>query len=331
MLASLLLVTALGFSVARAEPARSEAPRVELIVEGSDEPLSARLVTALEAQLAELGVALVVQLPASSNPSGEQAPIAIVWIRSRDGTLAIQFFEPRGERLRVREVPVSGQDPVSIEEVSLIVRSYVEALLVTPSESRAEPKPSLKSEAEKQQRGGLAPQFHADVAFTLSTLASEADWQPGARLGAGVAGLGPFTLGVQMTLRPALVLDSDQVALQLRSYPFGLFASARLPLNGDFYLVPRLNAQVDIVQRRTLAGDGVAPADDETRASFVLGGELQIEWQLVAWGGLYVSAGADVVLGRYDYAISTPEGQVNVLSPQLVRPLLGTGFSLQVP
>lgn len=326
---------------------------VQLMVGSQTTNESGNLVAVLTAHLQELGVRVVVRDPdAPEAPTGreaEETPLALIWIRSIDDQVILQFYEPKGAHLRVRQVPLKGADPASIEEVALIVRSFVEAVLLTATQA---------STAEAKATGGSPPSpvleqavahdpadsswFRVELGYATTDFSSTTPWQHGLRGSFGLQGLGnlkriSFNLGLAYTIFPALVVAEEDVELRVSRHPIELHSSAHFQINSWWALEPRLGLEVDILHRETIDSELVSASAELSRTT--VAASLQIGSDAKIWrtGGVYVQAGADVMLRRFDYVIAAPEGQATpegqevVLSPSPVRPRFGVGIWLSFP
>src|SRR5690606_27654973 len=125
------LIAGTGLAAAQA----SKRPSVLLMIPDSApaSPMQA-LQEVLVARLKELGVQ--VQLSASAPGlavAGErpESPdvLAFIWLETQPDLIVVHFYEAAGTNLRERRIPVVNLDAASIEEVAVVVRSAVSALL----------------------------------------------------------------------------------------------------------------------------------------------------------------------------------------------------------
>lgn len=329
-----------------AAPAHASAPAVVQLVIGSEtKEGSGNLVAVLSAQLQELGVDVVVREPGHQDANTEQhdantqqeTPLSLIWIRSIDEQVVIQFYEPQGVRLRVRRVPLRGKDPASVEEVALIVRSYVDAVMLTAAQESTEASKEPLEAAPPHPRpppsdsNASYPQVRAEVGYATMSFASRTPWQHGVRGSLGLAQLGTFervsfNVGLAYTFLPPLFENVREIELRVSRHPLELHAGVRFEVNSWLALEPRLRLEVDILHRQTMDTPSVEASRDQSRTTVAAGVQLWSQARLWANGGVYVHGGADTMLRRFDYVISSSDEEEIVLAPRQIRPQLGGGI-----
>src|SRR5690606_309663 len=151
-------------------------------------------------------------------------------------------------------------DAASIEEVSLVVRSYVDALLDAP-EALSTPlpnEPELPPEAPtdtppprtKRERPKASPYLRLELAYAPSAIDLSATWQQGAAISLVVRHLAPVTFGASYTFLTHLSVEND-VSFTLQRHPVSLFAGIPIDITNRVTLEPRLALEADVTLRRS--------------------------------------------------------------------------------
>lgn len=305
----------------------------------------AELVGALTAQLSELGVQVDVSesAPLAPQPSGESSPdgrriLAFVWLVEGEETLTVHFYESAGLSLRERRIPVSGQDAVSVEEVAIIVRSAVAALLerstepeveAPRTESVAPPPPSEPSEASKEKRAPLGLTAGAN----LPRYAAEVPWQVGLGMYAEwVSASRHLRLLLGYTYFPAATAGSEQVSLKLIRHPVELAGAYEFPFGESrFFAGLEAGLVIDPVTRRTLeVAEGASPEADRTRVAWSAALRARLGVTLAPQVRLLLRGGPEVLLNPFDYTLGGSGGEI-LVEPYSVRPAIFFGISADLP
>lgn len=327
-------------------PAHASGPAVvELVIGSETKDASGNLVAVLSAQLRELGVDVVVREPDAPNTRGEQdsgeTPLSLIWIRSVEEQVVIQFYEPKGVRLRIRRVSLKGTDPANVEEVASIVRSYVDAVLLTAMRQASEPSKAPLGAALLHPRpppahsDACSPQVRTEIGYASMNFASRTPSQHGVRGSLGMAhGTSErisLSVGLAYTFFPPLNLHDQELDLRLSRHPIELHSGVRFEFNSWFAFEPRLRLEMDILRRQTSGSQRIEASRDQSQTTVAGGVQMWSEARLWPKGGLYVHAGADVMLRRFDYVVSSPDEERIVLAPRDVRPQLGAGIWFSLP
>lgn len=363
-----LLASQLGFErQAKAESNYSEQAdvgptTVSLFVQTQNESLpTERLIAALAAHLREIGVHLAVadmtssednSAPPPNTPvptataaqgaSGLAGPIALIWIREEEGQLRLQFYEPSGGRLRARSLPLASTDAASIEEVSLIVRSYVDALLDAPDAPLDAPPKDPPSQPrsgssivtpplhEKQEESNSSPSVRLELGYAPSAIEVSGQWQQGAALGVVVRHVAPVSFGASYAFLTHLVVNED-VSFTLERHPISLFAGVPIVFTNRFTLEPRLALEADVTLRRSTSTSEAQALPNESRIIWSTSAQLQTGFSFSSHFGAFGTGGVSMVINRFDYVLETSEGQQVLLSTDRVRPVFILGLWGQWP
>ncbi len=369
MIALSLLISQVGFEEranAELHQAELEGDRpttVSLFVQTRNESLPTdRLIAALAAHLGEIGVHLEVAktnspqdsdtppiapaaptTPAAEGTTSPLEPIALIWIREEAGQLRLQFYELSGGRLRARNIPLASTDAASIEEVSLVVRSYVDALLDGPEAQpvpqpkdpnpapQVEPPKETPSSTENQEQQEGSPSFRLELGYAPSGIDLSETWQQGAAVSFVVRHWAPMSLGVSYTFLTHLVQDDDDVSLTLKRHPISLFAGIPIALTNRSTLEPRLALEADITSRSSTSTDQVSASESESRVIWSTSAQLQAGFSFSEHIGAFGTGGVSMVINRFDYVLDTNSEQQVLLSPDRVRPVMMLGLWGQWP
>jgi hypothetical protein len=255
-----------------------------------------------------------------------------------DDSLLIFFTEADGEATLIRRLPPNHQGSrVAFEQVAIVVRSLVEALLdggnvgIAPSAGRSlEPAPVARETTPTPRSardasnpptapGAVAPsdQILAITAGSTTTqFVTGVAWQSG--FSAGVQWLAAPTLyaGARYTFFPTLTLAHADAVVSLRRYPLealvGYRETGRIALNAELGVV------MDRVTRRTVSTAATLRATaPDARWLLAVAARGGFSWS--PWKPLRASMrlGADFALMRYGYAVESGE---SALSLSWVRP-----------
>jgi len=325
-----LLAALLSTSLAAARP---------VIVVAADPAAPARqaeLLDALDGQLAELGVEVVLS---ASTPGGEHAApapltegrelLAFVLVEQTPTALVVHFYEPAGTSLRERRIPVTGAGSTSIEEVAIVVRSAASALL-----ERARPKPAPEPPPAAPPPPPPTPGAPLDrpgpvelsLAYSGQPYALDLPWQHGARAALAWRSTGsPLRLGADYLWVPPLELRSNEVTVALQRRPLELFIGYAIPVGGPrLELQPEGAVNADPIRRRTerVTGslEGTPPTD---RWSWSVSTRLRLAWEPAPPWSVFLTGGAEFVLNRVEQVTE----QVVLVSPLRARPRLDLGVA----
>ncbi len=298
------------------------------------------LVAALRAQLSELDVAVEL----SSQPfeaSGEvsqgdvarDSALAFVWLDREGENLSVHFFEAAGATLRQRRLPLRGTDAVSLEEVAIVVRSAVSALLEREEEREEEneaplpapPQPTRTMEeppASVSRPADAAPRLWVALGWSGQSYAPVLPFSHGASVFGGVRPTsGRWGIGLGYSFLPAQVSARDGISVELSRHPLEAFfridsgsESAAFSFGGEAGLL------VDWVTRRSEStGVAFVETPDETRASWAATARAHLAVRLFARLHLEVQGGGDFVLSRVSTEL---EGGETLIEPRWLRPRL---------
>jgi hypothetical protein len=302
-----------------------------------------RLLEALRSQLAELRVDVELRSDALAGQGTQSgAVVAVVWLERAGERLVVRFYEPAGSSLRERTIPVSGTDAASIEEVALVVRSAVSALLehsasaATSSFAAPAPTPKLAAPAETSHASNRAPSgtpptsaqsLELSGAYVLTRYAHESDWQHGAALGLEWREPQlPLVAGLGYTWLPPLETRSEDLLVTLRRHPFeAFFALPWQTEGGPFRIEPGAALVADAITRTSSALSAeVETTPTSTLWSWAASARLRVGFRPTSGVWLFAAGCADVLLSRHEHVTEGPNGAV-FLSPLPVRPRFQLG------
>jgi len=345
-----LAAAVLGGGAATAAPEKTIRTVVVTVPEGEPALPLQRLVEALRSQLLELGVWVQLSAGPAGGGDNEAMPqardrdvLAFVWVERTENALTVHFYEPAGASLRERRIPVTGTDAASIEEVAVVVRSAVDALLERAAHERpATPEPEPRPAPESTARVAAIPPrpdqpepspLQAAVAYTATRYASEVPWQHGVLMSlAWRPAATPWRVGAECSWFPSLTRRTNDLTLTLDRHPIGVFLGYELPVAGSGVTLRAEGSGIaDPIVRRTsrLSADlnGTPPS---VRWSWAVSTRLRVGWQPSTPFWVFATGGADFLLNRFDHVVQNGS-ETPVLSPLRVRPHLQVGASVDFP
>lgn len=306
------------------------------------------LVAALRAQLAELGVQVVVssepfdarETNSPERSAKEDNALAFVWLGKEGANLSVHFFESAGATLRQRRLPLRGTDAASLEEVAVVVRSAVSSLLDRDTSLRqdtppqqAEPRPKnpppapLTESGHKSARGPKpAPAdevplglFWASLGFTGQAFAPELPFSPGAAALLGVRPThGPWGLGVGYAFFPRQTAVRGPVSVELSRHPLEMILRFESSPQTNSYVGAEAGLVVDWVTRRSASTSAeFAVTPEATRVSWAVTGRALLGMRLSKALSLEVHGGADWLGSRVSTELS--DG-ARLVEPHRIRP-----------
>lgn len=334
-----LVATLLAASLTAAQPV------IVVAADPGTPPHQAELVSALDGQLSELGVEVVLtagapggELPAPAALAGGRALLAFVLVERTPTALVVHFYEPAGTSLRERRIPVTGTGSTSIEEVAIVVRSAASALLerargeaATPPPAPPTPPPPSPSPPVPTRDPPLHPgPLELSLAYSGQPYAFELPWQQGGRLGlTGRLGRSPLRLGADYLWTPPLRARTDEVTLALYRHPSELFFGYAIPFGGPrLELCPEGGFGADPILRRTeRVGATLEGTPSSTRWSWSASTRLRLAWEPARSWVFFLTGGAEFVLNRVEHVSEQEE----IVSPLRARPRLDLGVALVPP
>jgi hypothetical protein len=348
--ARLLLLAAVMLQVSWASAAPT---RVVLLVnESSAAGLQTQIRPALEGQLQELDVRVIEQ--PSTTPelatSARQAPLiaaassalAVVWLDERAPGVVVYFYDAVGHHLYGRQVDASGSPTSMAEEIAIVLRSAVGAVLEgsviamtevpLPAQELGEPtKPAPRAppparDTPRQARLWLGGSYQGTL------FASAAPLQHGARAALTLSlPSSPWYFGLGYTYFPRLHLVARGVRVRLDRHPGELVAGVELPVASAYALVEGAVIGDRLVRSATADDAELVATSPSARwlwaISARLGGSLAVTDRV----RLRANVGVELVLNRFDQVIADSAGDTTVVSsPLLPRPRfeLGLTFAL---
>ena len=265
--------------------------------------------------------------------------VAAVWLDAVDGVVTVYLYEAKGRRLRARRVLVSGTAEAAAEEVGVVIRSAVSALLEgaevsmpeIPVPAEAEPPPQLP--AAPPQGGidyaGSGEERLRVAAGYLGTLYSlDAAWQHGVAASATLRPFdGPWFIELGYGFLPVLELSAPGVRSELRRHPCEVGAGLELGI-GRFRAATEALFIVDFTSRRTTRADEpLARAPSQARTLYA--GSLRLRGALPLSGGvaLYAAFGAEFLLNRFDHVVRDADSTEPSITQLAARPRADAGLS----
>ena len=348
--------------LALAGAARAEAPRrVVLVVSaGAEEQRAKSTLDAIRAQLGDLPVGLVVT-PAESAPKDlrerldfaakackENGAVGAFFIElERADDLLLYLIEPEAKRALVRRVQkTAGAEQAGAEELSLIVRSTVGALLegreigmeegpeLRPAPAPKPPEPVPAPEKPRPPPPKLPPASHSTgrlaAHYSGEAFAPEAQWQSGLgiELSASPDGLLYFGLGY-VALAPVEV-ETDAARVRVARYPLRAFVGYEVP-SDRFRFVGQLGLVGELDRRSTTkTAGGVEPTESGDR--LIWAASPRVLARYVVWDrtSVGVGVGLDVFFNNSQYVAELPGRRETLLSPYRARAEALAGLAVDI-
>lgn len=358
-----LAVSAAQFAVPLAAAGAAEAaPSVLLVVPDaeSSSPMR-RLQRVLVSRLSEIGVAVHFSarpFEPPQDPDSAPSPqdvLAFIWLDTQPESIAVHFYEAAGTHLRERRIPVAGINSASIEEVAIVVRSAVSALLDRSKRSAANPtvnpQGAIGPDAGKPfapgstvvQDDGSARHFadrsqgrklvRLSVGYVGHDYAPQLRWNHGIALGLAWQGwANGLSLGLSYSWVAPISLRTEQLEVTLLRHPSELILGWEVPLWEPWLKFrPEGAFGADAVFRKTRGmSDDIEVTANQRRWSWSVSGRLALVLvPLPGWQG-FVAVGADYLLNRFTYDVAG-EGGGALIEPRRWRPVLHGGMAFELP
>ena len=355
LVACLALVALTG--VARA----GEPRRVVLVVSaGAEEARAKSTLDAIRAQLGDLPVGLVVT-PAESAPKDlrerldfaakackENGAVGAFFVElERADDLLLYLIEPEAKRALVRRVrKTAGAEQAGAEELSLIVRSTVGALLegreigmevgpeLRPPPARKPPEPVPTLEKPKKPSPARAPKS-TDTArlaahYAGEAFAPEAQWQSG--LGIELSGSPDalFYFGLGYVALAPVEVETESARVRVARYPLRAFVGYEVPAD-RFRFVGQLGVVSELDRRSTTkTAGGVTPTDSGDRLVWAASPRVLMRYKVWERTSVGVGVGLDVFFNNSKYVVQLPGRQETLLSPYRARAEALAGLAVDI-
>jgi hypothetical protein len=332
---------------ALAEEGTIPAPAHRLVVitpKGNTGVAPEALISALESQLAELGV--FIELSERSLYEGpeislsDEKVLAYVWIVREAEMLSVHFLEASDESLRQRRLPLASADSASEEEVAVVVRSAVTALLDRMNQPEDEPPqpPEIAGEQLLPERVAATRTEPGPLLFSLGW--SGQSYAPGlefAHSAVGDVAVRPMSTvlvtGLSYSFLAAQEHSSDGITLSLRRHPIEVYGGVDTrTLHRPLFVLAHTGLMLDLVRRRTIETDThllIEPS--EIRPSWALAFRGGVGVEMNSNLSFVVLCAMDVLLSRVPVGIDVGNSEQTILEPYWVRPRLAAQVSWQLP
>jgi hypothetical protein len=334
-----------------ASPARAEevasGPRNRVVLLGAKNPTDAAAWwSSASAQLSDLDVERIeaeagaATLEDSARMARVEAErhgaLAVVWLESDAGVVTVFLLEAKRGRLRARRVLVSGTAEAAAEEVGVVIRSAISALLEGIEVSMPEiavphepTPPAPEQPAPPPAPPASRPEHLRLLAGYLGTLYSlDAAWQNGVAASAALRLFdSPWFFELGYAFLPPLELSAPGVKSSLRRHPVEAGVGLELGI-GRFRVATEALFIADFVSRRTTRADEpLARAPSESRTLFA--GSLRLRGALPLGSGFafYAAFGAEFLLNRFDHVVRGSESPEPSITQLAARPRVDAGLS----
>lgn len=346
-----LCVASVSMSALAQADSPADSARVVFVDSTLDPSIAAPLGEALRAQFALISAELIVrnqEAPVGSLSermtrakalAHEHGAIAVFWIEPQSGGIwLVHMMDSERERVIVRPVDAdAAHQEAAIEAVAVMLRDSTRALVEDAQQEPppAEPAPSVAPPppAQPSKPIAVAPSvrpWQLWAAYTAQDFAPEVTWQHGVGLGAAWHGLAPWHFGVRTFLSAPLTPQAP-ARISVQRFPVALSLGYRLPV-GAFAFDASLGFSLEALRRASETSDvaGVAPEPERTRILLALEPRARAEFRLLPFLGLFVGAGADLLLNPFRYISLEGAEQSRLLSVRPVRPVAELGVALHL-
>lgn len=338
--------------------AHAETRRVVLVVSAADAARAESLTGAIRAQLGDLPVAVV--LESGEVPSGlrERLDYAATACKKHDAVgaffveaereddLLLYLIEPAAKRALVRRVKkTAGAEQAGVEEMSIIVRSTVGALLegreigmeagpeiAPPPKKPPPPAPAPPKKPPPPPPPEPPPEGVARLAahYAGEAYAPEATWRSG--LGVELSGSpdGQLFFGLGYVALSPIEVETESARVRVARYPLRAFVSFEIPV-ARFRFGGQMGVIGELDRRSTTkTGAGVMPTDSADTLSWALSPRVTARYQVWSRTHLWAGVGLDVFLSNSEYVAELPGRREALLSPYRTRAHASLGLSVDL-
>jgi hypothetical protein len=330
--------------------------RVVLVVGAGDEARARIVMDAIRAQLGDLPVALVVTEGEPPKDLRDRLDFAAAACKKHDAVgaffielerpddMLLYLIEPAATRALVRRVKRPDSDAAGVEELSLIVRSTVSALMEgreigmeegpelapkppppkPPPPKPPPPKPPPPKPAVRTSTARLAAHY-AGEAFApespwLSGLGVELGWSPDSLL----------FFGVGYIAMPAAEASNDTASIRVTRYPLRAYVGYEVPVD-RFRLAGQLGFIAEYSRRATTqtSGQFLATADSD-QFVFAVAPRAMGRFEVTDHALIWVGVGLDVFLNNSEYVVEVNGKDEPLLSPYRARARADLGLAVDL-
>ncbi len=331
-------------------PASAQSPSRWLIVltsESSGRPPFPAVLEATRGQLAELGVLPNVEPRAAPDDLAalssqvrqlvkRSGALAAAWLTPEAGLVSVYFYEPVRDRVLVRRLALSESPAAAAEEVAIVLRSAVSAVLEGAAISMTElpppplpplpPKPPpLPPPAPPAPKSDRPAWVELGAGYVGSYPASAIGFHQGAKTFASVP-LGPLRLGLGYSWLPRIAIDTAALQVRLTRHPAELWLN-ELHRLGPLELGPEVALMLDAISRRTLAASAPLEATPRsTRWLWAIATRARLELPVRGGFGLFAAAGAEFALNPFAQEVQSQQEPERIIRWLRVRPAVEIGL-----
>ncbi len=261
--------------------------------------------------------------------SKERHALAVIWLdQSSPRSVVVYVFEPQSQRLGMRRLPRGSQADAD-ESVGVVLRATVEALLegraapleavALPAEADVPPPPVVPPPPARE-RATLRTGY-VGVGFDGSSL------EHGAALGASLALVGAFHVGVDFSIVQPAQLRQGQATVTLTRRPLDMFAAFGTKLGG-LELFGEAGTSLDFRERRSeIDGDTLIARASTSYVVVSLLARLKLAREL--WPRLRFDFGPALEVPLNEPGLTIDRAMIDEsVSHWKVRPRLEAGVSL---
>lgn len=331
--------------------------RIVLVIGAGDEARARTVMDAIRAQLGDLPVGLVVtegqppkelreRLDFAAEACKKHDAVGAFFIElERPNDMLLYLIEPAATRALVRRVKRPDSDAAGVEELSLIVRSTVSALMEgreigmeegpelakkppppkPPPPKPPPPKPPKPTPKAKRTSTARLAAHYAGEAFApespwLSGLGVELGWSPDSLL----------FLGLGYVATPAAEATNDTASIRVTRYPLRAYVGYEVPVD-RVRLAAQLGFITEYSRRATTrtSGQFLATADSD-QVLFGVAPRAIGRFEVTGHALIWVGVGLDVFLNNSEYVVEVNGKDEALLTPYRARARADLGLAVDL-
>lgn len=337
--------------------------RVVLLLSTTDEAQRESLVGAIQAQVGDLPVRVVVEevaavpgelrgrLDLAARTCEERGAMGAFFVEAEQADdLIVYLVEPEAKRALVRRVKKTrGAEQAVVEEMSLVVRSTLGALLEgreigmeqgpelepTPTAprpapvpvDRPRPKPRIAPAAREEVDESRA---RLDAHYSGEAYAPQAPWQSGLGIELSASPDGSLFFGLGYTALPPAEVERETARVRVGRYPLRAFGGYelgfdRLRLMGQLGLIGELDRR-----STTKTAGGISPTESDDSVSWAISPRIVLRYEVWQRTSVGAGVGLDLFVNDSEYVVELPSGRETLLSPHRARARAMAGVAVDV-
>ncbi len=266
--------------------------------------------------------------------------LLVAWVSRQPTAMNVYLLDPIGPHLYAREVAVSESPSAASEELSLILRSAIQAridgsdldmaeiLLPKPEPTKARvtppaPPPPSRTMPIQQE----VPDWGVGASSVVERPFSPGHWQAGLGLRSW-AKVHRFRFGLGYSIFPGLAITSENADIELQRHPMEGFVGLQLGA-AHLVVVAETGFGADLIRRQTTSAavplSGLVP---NSRWLWALSQRVRLEARLASPLWFTMAGGLEVPLNPYTFDFAIAERRLTLARVLPVRPTVEIGLVL---